>query len=205
MSGAGRIVTHRSLAALAARSTTAATSRRARSFWPRPHPLVAPPASVRRRHTVSDPDARRCSTPGTPTRARSTRPTFRERPGLQRGQGVRHLLHQRPREPEMGLPRTGESWRANATSEAKPRPRLAFGTPAASSAARRLAAHNAVARACPAAAADFIRSNSSTLARSAASPASGSISNKLSNTKPTLHRTPVMSQDIGDSSASGHR
>ena len=89
--------------------------------------------------------------------------------------------------PRCWLPRTGASRRANATSEANPLPRRAAGTPAASSEAHRVAAHNAVARACAAAAADFNRSNRSTSARSAASPANGSISNKLSNMTPTLN------------------
>ena len=68
------------------------------------------------------------------------------------------------------MPLTGASWRASATSEANPLPRLAA-APRRLLGGARLAAHNAVARAWAAAAADFSRSNCSTCARSAASPA----------------------------------
>ena len=84
-------------------------------------------------------------------------------------------------------PHAGASWRARATSLARPCPRLAAGTPAVFSASARWAAHRAVARAWAAAAADFRCSQRSMTARSSASDAPGSISNTLSNTKPTLH------------------
>ncbi len=72
---------------------------------------------------------------------------FRERPALQRGQGVRHLMHQRLGQPLMPVPRAGESRRANPISLATPRPRRTAGTPAAASSARRSSSSAAAARA----------------------------------------------------------
>ena len=113
-------------------------------------------------------------------------PPFRERPARQRRPRVRHLMDQRGGQPQVLVAAYRGLAARQRTSEANPFPRRAAGT-RPPLAARRVAAHSAVARACAAAAADFSRSHRSTSARSAASPAASSISNKLSNMTPTLN------------------
>ncbi len=191
VSDTGRHADAQSATAARPRATTAAASRRAAIFLAsastRLFPQPANRGDISAQFGVELP----------PMRHRQTRrfphdqggPPFRERPALQRGQRVRHLVRPTPaRTRDAGPRRPGR--RGGPTPPPRPTPSRASrpGTPAASSAARRLAAHNAVARACAAAAADFNRSHRSTTARSSACDRPTSISNKLSNMHPTLPR-----------------
>jgi len=170
VSGAGRIVTLRSVSALAAWSTHRLRVETVRDgLGGGGQPGVA--HALQRRRVAAQFGVQGAPVPDTEARPHDQRrPPLRQQARRQGGQRVGHLVHQRLGEPQVPVP-AGESRLASATSPATLLPRFPAGTPASASAVLRRASSAAAALACPAAAADFSRSKSAIRAISTASSA----------------------------------